>query len=77
MDHVRHAYQLLNPNGKLVMVMSEGPFFRTDSKAQAFRSWFEDVGGFSEQLPDGAFSGVDAFRKTGVRTRVVVISKGS
>ena len=27
-DHVLHAYQLLAPGGRIVSVMSEGPFFR-------------------------------------------------
>ena len=55
--------------------MSDGPFFRSDRKAEAFREWLDELGGESEQLPEDAFSGSDAFRKTGVRTRIVQISK--
>ncbi len=71
MEHVRHAYGLLNPNGKLVAIMSEGAFFRRDKKAEEFRAWLEEAGGWSEQLPEGSFK--DSDRSTGVATRMVVI----
>lgn len=73
--HVRHAYSLLLPRGRVTSIVSEGPFFRSDAKATAFREWFEDLGGMSYQLPDDAFKGADAFRQTSVRTRVVVIDR--
>jgi hypothetical protein len=70
-DHVRHAYECLNPGGVLVSIMSEGPFFRNDKKCVDFREWLDDVGGMSRKL------GPDAFKKsgTGVSTRIVVIRK--
>ncbi len=70
-DHIRHAYDCLAPGGRLVAIASEGPFFRSDRKAIAFREWLEAVGGASEKLPDGSFlpSG------TGVATRIVVIER--
>lgn len=74
-DHIRHAYDQLANGGRLVSIMSEGPFFRSDRRAIEFREWFEERGGESEQLPEDAFSGTDAFRKTGVRTRIVVLEK--
>lgn len=74
-DHVQHAYKLLKPGGRLVAIMSEGPFFRQDKKAAAFREWLSEQDGESEQLPSGAFSGADAFRQTGVSTRIVTIDK--
>ena len=74
-EHVRHAYSLLAAGGRLVSVMSEGPFFREDSKAQGFRAWLSEVDATTEQLPEDAFQGADAFRETGVRTRLVVIDK--
>lgn len=70
-DHVRHAYDLLKPGGKLVAIMSEGPFFRNDKKAKEFREWLESVGGRSEKLPEGSFKSSE--RPTGVATRLVVI----
>lgn len=74
-DHVRHAFNLLAPGGRLVAIMSEGPFFRSDRKAEAFRQWLESVDGHSEKLPEGSFAGKDAFRQTGVATRLVTIEK--
>ena len=74
-DHIRHAFDQLAPGGRVVSVMSAGPFFRQDRKASEFREWLDDLGGESEQLPDDAFRGVEAFRETGVRTRVVWVDK--
>ena len=74
-EHVRHAYELLAPGGRVVSVMSEGPFYRSDSHAVAFREWIDEHGGLSQPLPDGSFTGRDAFRQTGVATRLVVIDK--
>ncbi len=72
-EHVQHAYSLLYPKGKMVSIMSEGAFFRTDKKSIQFREWLESVGGYSEKLPDGSFLSGD--RPTAVTTRLVVISK--
>ncbi len=74
-DHVRHAYERLAPGGRVVAIMSEGPFFREDHKSRAFRTWLEEKGGTSEKLPDGSFTGNDAFRQTGVSTRIVTIER--
>jgi 16S rRNA G1207 methylase RsmC len=74
-EHVRHAYSLLNDGGRLVSVMSEGPFFRADKKSAAFRDWLVEVSAQVERLPDDAFRGRNAFRETSVRTRLVVIDK--
>lgn len=73
-EHVQRAFDLLKPGGRVVAVMSEGAFFRNDKKATAFREWLESNGGTSEQM-DAAFAGSDAFRRTGVKTRLVTIDK--
>lgn len=72
-DHVLHAYDLLKPDGRIVAIMSESPFFREDAKAREFRQWLDSVGGTSEKLPSGSF--MDSDRSTGVATRLVVIDK--
>ena len=72
-DHVKHAYDQLAPGGRVVAIMSEGPFYRQDKKASGFREWLDSVGGWSEENPAGSFK--DAFRSTGVSTRLVVIDK--
>lgn len=72
-DHVRHAYDLLSPGGRVVAIMSEGPFFRSDKKATEFRNWLDEKEGTSEKLDAGSFK--DSFRSTGVSSRMVVIDK--
>ncbi|MDG4721142.1 LPD38 domain-containing protein [Thalassospira aquimaris] len=72
-EHVRHAYEQLAPGGRMVAIMSEGPFFGSDKKAVEFREWLESVGGVSEKNPDGSFK--DSDRSTGVATRMVTIDK--
>ena len=74
-SRARPDYDLLAANGKLVLVMCEGPFFRSDSKSVAFREWLEEVGGYSVELPDESFNGIEAFRETGLRNRIVVVEK--
>ena len=74
-EHIRHAYALLAPGGRLVSVISEGPFFRSDKQTIAFREWLDELAGETEQLPEGAFQGREAFRETGVRTRLLTINK--
>lgn len=74
-EHVQHAYQLLAPGGRVVSVMCEGPFFRSDAKSTEFRAWLDDLAAETEELPEDAFTGVESFRQTGVKTRLVVIDK--
>ncbi|QEG35902.1 methyltransferase [Bythopirellula goksoeyrii] len=74
-DHVRHALACLTPGGRLVSVMCEGPFFRNDTKSTEFRAWLHEIAGESYELPADAFRATDAFRQTGVKTRIVVIDK--
>jgi 16S rRNA G1207 methylase RsmC len=71
-DHIRHAYDLLYPGGRLVSVVGEGVFFRRESKAQDFRSWLEEVGARVEPNPANAFKESG----TSVQTRTIVIDKG-
>jgi hypothetical protein len=75
MAHVQRAYEVLAPGGRVVSVMSVGPFQRSDKQSAAFRAWLDDVGGETYELPQGAFTGKDAFRQTGVNTQLVVIDK--
>lgn len=71
--HVRHAYALLQPGGRLIAIMSEGPFFRDYQQERDFRAWFAEVDGQSDRLPPGTFYQSD--RPTGVNTRLVIIDK--
>lgn len=69
-DHVLHAYQILNKGGRIVAIMSAGVFYRDQLKARAFREWLEDVG-YYEELPAGTFT----VSGTGVNACLVVINK--
>lgn len=70
-EHVQRAFGMLKPGGKLVAIMSESPFFRSDRKGQAFREWLEEHNGTSEKLEPGAFKESG----TGVNARIVEIEK--
>jgi phospholipid N-methyltransferase/outer membrane murein-binding lipoprotein Lpp len=67
--HVRHAVQFLKPGGRLVAIMSAGVTFRSDRKAEEFRTFVESRGGTIEPLPP------DTFKEsgTGVNSVLVVI----
>jgi hypothetical protein len=74
-EHVRHAYELLKPGGRIVAIMGEGAFYRQDKKAEAFRAWLDDLGGTSEKLPEGSFMDPSLPVNTSVNARMVVIEK--
>lgn len=67
MAHVMRAYEALNAGGRLVAIMSPGPFFRSDAKARAFRVWFDELGGEKTDIEAGAFKASG----TGVSTVMV------
>lgn len=70
-EHVRHAYDFLAPGGRLVSVMSAGPFFRTDRKAQEFGAWLAEFGATVEDLPAESFKSSG----TSVAAKLVTIDK--
>lgn len=67
MEHVMKAARMLKDGGRLVAIMSPGPFYRSDKKAQAFREWFEAVGGEKYDLP------ANSFKESGTGTATVLI----
>lgn len=71
-DHVKHAYGLLKPGGKLVAIMGAG-VKNSRKKAVEFREWLDDAGSYIEDLPEGSFKGSE--RSTGVNTVMVTIEK--
>lgn len=76
-DHVRHAYSLLKPGGKLVAIMCSGSFFRSHKKETQWQEDFAamEVAGTARRfpLPDGSFK--SSFVPTGVNTVLVVMEK--
>jgi SAM-dependent methyltransferase len=75
--HVRHAYKLLKPGGRLVSVMSAGVMQGGTRVREEFRAWLDEVGGTVEELPASAFmeKGVRQARTAGVSTILVTIEK--
>ena len=74
-QHVRHAYDLLKPGGRLVAIMGESAFFNQSKRATEFREWLESVGGTDEKLPEGTFNDPSLPVTTGANARMVVIEK--
>lgn len=70
-EHVRHAFDILRPGGKLVSVMSSGPFFRGFAADREFREWFESNGGERVDNPEGSFKDSG----TGVNTVTINMEK--
>jgi predicted RNA methylase len=70
-EHVCRAYDFLKPSGRLVAIMAEGTFQRSDSRARAFRDWFGAHEGTQQPLPAGCFR--DSLRPTGVNACIVTI----
>jgi len=69
-EHVRHAYDLLAPGGRLVSVVSESPFFRQNVKAKGFMFWLGGLHHVRLSLEPGAFA-----PHADVKANVVVIDK--
>lgn len=69
MDHVRRAFDMLKPGGRLVAIMSPGYSFRSDKRAVAFRDWLAGLVWEFEELPAGAFKESG----TGVQTHMLII----
>lgn len=72
-QHVRHAFDLLTDKGRVVAIISKGPFTCSDKASTEFRGWLESKDHTVIDLPDGTFQSVEAFRQTGVRSVMVVI----
>ena len=76
-EHVRHAYTLLKPGGRLVALMGESAFTNQNKRATEFREWLDSLGGTEEKLPDGSFMDPSLPVNTGANARMVVIEKES
>lgn len=70
-DHVTHAFELLEDYGRLVSIMSAGILFRENNKTKEFRKLVEDNNGSIEKLPE------NSFKESGtlVNTVMVVLNK--
>lgn len=68
---IYHAFNLLRVGGKLVSIVSESPFFRSNSKSVAFRDWLEEHDAEIESLDSGTFKESG----TMVKTRIIKVTK--
>ena len=66
-DHVLHAYDLLDDGGILVTIMYESTFFRTDKKSVDFRAFLDGANAQTVYLAPEAFheSGTDVAARIG------------
>jgi len=71
--HLKHAFSLAQR--VVVSVMSNAPFFRSDSEAEEFRAWFKANGGEKIDCPPDAFKDSDA--PTGTKVVLVRLNKGT
>ncbi len=81
-DHVRHAWEVLNEGGRIVAIMGVAPFNyasrsearnKNERKAVEFRAWLEEVNATVEDIPAGMFDYTE--RPTGMPTKLVIIDK--
>lgn len=72
-EHVRKAFDLLKPGGRLVAIVSGMAGRRSRASNVSFMAWVEGLGGSIEPLPENSFK--SAFRPTGVSTQMVVLDK--
>lgn len=70
-DHVLLAFEVLQPGGRLVSVMSASPFFRDNNKSKEFREFLEQHTSEVVDLPEGSFKESG----TGVNSKLVIIDK--
>jgi phospholipid N-methyltransferase len=71
-DHVMHAFGMLNEGGRLVAIMAANKS-SSRSKIVEFNEFVEKHGGQIIQNEEGSFK--DAFRSTGVNTITVILDK--
>lgn len=70
-EHVRAAWSLLRPGGRLVAITSPGWQFKQDRKHTEFKQWLESEGAITDELPAGTFKEAG----TEVRTTLIVLQK--
>ena len=65
-DHVLHAFSMLQKNGRLVSVMSNSVTFRENKKTKQFRELLDKTGYWIE-LP------ADSFKESGTGVAIVIV----
>lgn len=70
-EHVRHAYNFLKDEGRLVAVTSPAWQYRENGKFKAFRDWLSELPHDVDEVPAGAFKSSG----TEIRTLIITIRK--
>jgi len=73
--HVRHAFNFVKPGGRLVAIMPPSYEHGQSTTCKSFRAWLGEFEHEIRELPADAFNSKNAFRRTSVSTRIVVIVK--
>ena len=66
-NHIRCAWTLLRPGGRLVAICSNSPFIGERRTHRTFRDWLETIGATIDPLPSGTF------RESGTNVRACLI----
>lgn len=66
-DHIRHAFQFLKEDGKLVAISCPSWEFREQKKFREFKGWLNSKGAHIYELPEGSF------KQSGTNVRTVMI----
>ena len=53
--HIRAAWSLLRPGGRIVAIASAHSFISSNTKSRLFRDWLSSIGAEIEELPAGTF----------------------
>ena len=73
--HIYHAFDLLADDGVMVAIAGEGVFFGKDKAAKEFQEWLDNVGAEVTPLDAGTFNDPSLPVTTGVKARIIKISK--
>lgn len=75
--HVRHAFELVRPGGRVVALLGEGAFFRRGRVETEFRSWLSEHGVTLENGEKSVKLAPGTFRMsgTGANARMIVLEK--
>lgn len=72
-DHILHAFGMLNEGGTLISIVSESTFYRENKKSVSFRKFLEINNAEIFDLSEGAFKESG----TMVKTRIIKVKKAS
>lgn len=72
-QHIRKAFDLLKPDGRMVALASPSCLTNSNGKATEFRNWLKTINHEVRQLPSGSFK--SSFNPTGVNVVMFVIDK--